>query len=143
MANLLVFGAGMLFALGLGLSGMTDANKVIAFLNPLGGWDPSLAFVMVGAIGAHLTTRRLIVQRARPLFESAFSAVPRGAADARLIGGAGLFGVGWGLGGFCPGPSVVSAPNLGPSALAFVAFMLAGMAATRVFVPRLPAKPTP
>ena len=133
----------MLFALGLGLSGMTDANKVIAFLNPFGGWDPSLAFVMVGAIGAHMTTRRLIVRRPAPLYEPAFSAVPHGAIDARLIAGAGLFGAGWGLGGFCPGPGVVSAPNLGPSAVAFVGCMLLGMAITRVFEPRLPEKTSP
>ena len=125
--KLLVFTAGAVFAIGLGISGMTDANKVINFLNPLGQWDPSLAFVMVGAIGAHMTTRRLILRREQPLFAAAFSTVSNTAINKRLLVGAGLFGAGWGLGGFCPGPGVVSAVALGTEALVFVGTMLGGM----------------
>lgn len=123
----LVFTAGAVFAVGLGISGMTDANKVIHFLNPLGGWDPSLAFVMVGAIGAHMATHRLILRRGQPLFAAAFSAAASTTVDKRLLAGAGLFGMGWGLGGFCPGPGVVSAVALGTEALVFVGAMVTGM----------------
>ena len=125
--KLLVFIAGAVFAIGLGISGMTDANKVINFLNPLGQWDPSLAFVMVGAIGAHMTTRGLILKREQPMFAAEFSTIASTVIDKRLLVGAGLFGAGWGLGGFCPGPGVVSAVALGTEALVFVGAMLGGM----------------
>mgnify|MGYP003303714647 CR=1 FL=1 len=129
----LVFTAGAVFAIGLGISGMTDANKVINFLNPLGQWDPSLAFVMVGAIGVHLATYRLILSRERPLFAAAFSVAASTNVDTRLLIGAGLFGAGWGLGGFCPGPGIVSAVALGTEALVFVGAMLGGMVLFHVF----------
>ena len=119
--------SGMIFALGLSISGMTDANKVIAFLNPMGGWDPSLAFVMVGAIGVHLSIRSFIVRRSAPRFADAFEHPPNRPVDSRLIAGAGLFGMGWGLGGFCPGPGLVSATGLGQDALWFTGSMIAGM----------------
>ncbi len=125
--KLLVFIAGAVFAVGLGISGMTDANKVINFLNPLGQWDPSLAFVMVGGIGAHLATHRLILRRKQPLFGATFSTAATTGIDKRLLAGAGLFGMGWGLGGFCPGPGIVSAVALGTEAMVFVGTMVGGM----------------
>ncbi len=130
--TLIIFTSGLIFALGLGLSGMTDANKVIAFLNPLGGWDPSLAFVMVGAIGAHLSTRSLIIKRERPLFAELFERPSAADVTPRLVIGAGLFGAGWALGGFCPGPGIVSATGMGQAALIFCGSMLAGMALINV-----------
>ena len=120
------FIGGFIFALGLGLSGMTDANKVIGFLNLAGDWDPSLAFVMVGAIGVHLSLFRLIARRPSPLFSDTFHLPTRRDITSRLVVGAGLFGIGWGLGGFCPGPGIVSLAG-GSSAVIFVIFMLIGM----------------
>lgn len=128
------FGGGLLFAIGLGISGMTDANKVIGFLNLAGSWDPSLAFVMVGAIGAHLGLYRLILKRESPLFETEFSIPTASHIDARLVIGAGIFGIGWGLGGFCPGPGIVSFAGTGPAAMAFVGTMLLGMIGHKVVV---------
>ena len=126
------FFGGLLIALGLGISGMTDANKVIGFLNLAGDWDPSLAFVMVGAIGAHLLMYRLIVKRDSPMLSDRFHIPTRRDIDPQLVGGAALFGVGWGLGGFCPGPGLVSLMSLGPTAGVFVFFMLGGMLARKL-----------
>ena len=124
---LAAFTGGFLFALGLGASGMTNANKVIGFLNLAGDWDPSLAFVMVGAIGIHLILYRLILRRKSPLFTEKFHIPTRSDITPQLIGGSAVFGVGWGMGGFCPGPGLVSLAAVGPSAGVFVLTMLAGM----------------
>ena len=143
--NLAAFGGGLVFALGLGLSGMTDANKVIGFLNLAGDWDPSLAFVMVGAIGVHLALYRLILRRDSPLFTDEFHIPTRRDIDGKLVGGAALFGVGWALGGFCPGPGIVSATSQSTAALTFVLTMLVGMYAQHlVFRDRpTPGVPSP
>ena len=132
---LAVFLGGLLFAIGLGVSGMTDANKVIGFLNLAGDWDPSLAFVMVGAIGVHLTLFRLILKRESPLFAERFEIPTRRDINPKLVGGAGLFGIGWGLGGFCPGPGLTSLPAFGSSAAVFVGCMVFGMAIHKIAHP--------
>ena len=119
--------AGGLFGVGLVVSQMTNANKVVNFLNVAGDWDPSLALVMVGAIGVHLVLFRLILRRSSPLFAERFRVPTRTDIDTRLVGGAALFGVGWALGGFCPGPGIVSLPSGGTHALVFVGAMLGGM----------------
>ncbi len=126
-ANLAAFGAGSLFAVGLAISGMTKPSKVIGFLDFAGAWDASLAFVMVGAIAVHLVAHRLIRRRAAPLFDAGFHLPTRKDIDLRLVLGAALFGVGWGLGGFCPGPGLVAAAGGVASALVFVGGMTAGM----------------
>ena len=126
------FLGGLLFALGLGVSGMTDANKVIGFLNLAGKWDPSLAFVMVGAIGTHLALYRLILRRNSPLFGEQFHIPTARDITPKLVVGAALFGVGWGLGGFCPGPGLVSLAGFGSSASIFVVCMLAGMGVQKI-----------
>jgi len=127
-AHLALFASGLLFAAGLGASGMTDADKVIGFLNAASGaWDPSLAFVMVGAIAVHLVLFRLISRRAKPLFATTFQIPSRKELSPRLIGGAALFGAGWGLGGYCPGPALVSTTILGTEALVFTGSMIGGM----------------
>lgn len=124
---LATFGAGLIFAIGLAMSGMTQPGKVTAFLDLFGNWDPSLAFVMMGAIAVYAVLYRIIRRRATPLFAQTFSVPTRSDLDLRLIGGAALFGVGWGLGGFCPGPAVTSLVSGHSSVLIFVAAMIAGM----------------
>lgn len=125
--NTTIFVSGLLFAIGLGLSGMTDADKVINFLNPFGDWDPSLMFVMVGGIGIHLALFKWIVGRPSPVYDVEFRLPSARDIDRRLVLGSLIFGAGWGLGGFCPGPGLVSAASGGIEALTFVAAMLIGM----------------
>jgi uncharacterized protein len=121
------FAAGALFALGLGVAGMTLPSKVIGFLDITGAWDPSLAFVMIGAIATHLVLLRLILRRAGPVFGGSFQIPTRKDIDAKLVAGAALFGIGWGLGGYCPGPALASLVTLAPAVLVVVAAMAAGM----------------
>ena len=120
--------SGLLFGAGLLVSGMTMPSKVLGFLDVAGDWDPSLAFVMVGGIGINLVLGRLLLKRAAPLFAPAFSGPTVTAIDGPLVLGAVIFGIGWGLGGYCPGPALVTAAG-GGQALLFVAAMLVGMAA--------------
>jgi uncharacterized membrane protein YedE/YeeE len=119
--------AGLLFSLGLGLGGMTDPAKVVGFLDVAGAWDPSLAFVMGGALAVHAVARRLILRRKTPVLAPAFPDVGQTRVDGRLVAGAALFGVGWGLAGYCPGPALTSVASGAWSALLFSGSMLAGM----------------
>jgi uncharacterized membrane protein YedE/YeeE len=129
IALVAAFVSGALFALGLGMGGMTQPAKVIGFLDVAGPWDPSLAFVMLGAVGVYGIAFPLIRRRARPALSSAFSIPGRRDVDARLIGGAALFGVGWGLAGYCPGPGIVSLVTGATPVVVFVSAMLVGMRA--------------
>jgi len=120
--------AGALFGLGLAVSGMVDPAKVIGFLDVAGDWDPTLAFVMGGALLVTIPAFRLIFKRPSPVLAEDFELPTKKELDARLLGGSALFGVGWGLSGFCPGPAVTAlATGLTP-VFAFVVVMLAGMA---------------
>jgi uncharacterized membrane protein YedE/YeeE len=119
--------AGALFGAGLVISGMTRPARILGFLDPLGGWDPSLAFVMAGAVAVYAVAYAAIRRRARPWFEVRFHVPVRADIDAPLIAGAAVFGIGWGLGGLCPGPAIVAVAGGSTSALAFVLAMLAGM----------------
>ncbi len=120
--------SGTLFGLGLAISGMVDPAKVIGFLDIAGDWDPTLAFVMGGALLVTIPAFRLILIRPRPVLTDDFELPTKKDVDTRLLGGAALFGVGWGLSGFCPGPAVTAlASGLAP-VFAFVAAMVAGMA---------------
>lgn len=126
------FACGAVFAVGLVIAGMTDPRKVLGFLDVTGGaWDPSLAFVMLGAIGVFLPVHQLSKRRARPLLAPSFCHPEATAIDARLLGGAALFGLGWGASGYCPGPAVASLTRGGTGVLIFVATMLAGLVAVR------------
>jgi uncharacterized membrane protein YedE/YeeE len=116
--------SGLLFGAGLVMSGMTLPAKVRGFLDFSGGWDPTLAFVMGGAIAVHFTAYRLIRGRAAPVLAPSFQIPTRRDIDGKLLVGAALFGLGWGLGGYCPGPAMVSLTSGAPSVLVFVAAML-------------------
>jgi len=127
------FSAGALFALGLGVSGMTKPSKVVGFLDLFGAWDASLALVMVGAVSVHFVLLRVITRRATPLFEDRFHLPTRKDLDPGLVLGAALFGIGWGLGGYCPGPALVSAASGAWPALVFVLSMAVGMKAQQLW----------
>jgi uncharacterized membrane protein YedE/YeeE len=118
---------GAVFAVGLALSGMTLPSKVIGFLDITGVWDPSLAFVMIGAIGVHALLRVLILRRGKPLFDDRFHAPTQSRVDGRLVAGAAIFGIGWGLAGYCPGPAVLSLASGALAPVVFVAAMAVGM----------------
>ncbi|MEQ3624787.1 MAG: YeeE/YedE family protein [Celeribacter sp.] len=120
--------SGLLFGFGLIVSGMSDPAKVLNFLDLFGAWDPSLAFVMGGAIlvttpGFAWLTR----SRSRPFFDREFRIPTRSDLDPKLLTGAAIFGIGWGLGGFCPGPALTALPIAATGTLIFVPFMLTGM----------------
>lgn len=127
MPRLSAFIAGLLFGLGLLLAGMADPAKVLAFLDLAGDWDPSLALVMAGAIGAAALPLNLAQRRTKALFGGAMQLPTRRDLDARLVGGSLLFGVGWGIAGICPGPALAILLTGHWQALLFVAAMLAGM----------------
>lgn len=129
--RLFALSAGLLFGVGLTIAGMTRPSKVIGFLDIGGTWDPTLALVMVGAIGVHLVGYRWIRRRAAPVFDDRFHLPTRRDADPRLVAGALLFGAGWGLGGFCPGPALTSAAAGAFPAILFVGAMIAGMLVER------------
>ncbi len=128
MSSVLIsFVSGIVFAAGLGIGGMTQPAKVIGFLDFAGNWDPSLAFVMIGAIAVHSILYRVIRKRPSPLFSQAFSLPTRTDIDLRLVGGAMIFGLGWGIAGFCPGPALTSLASGNLSLVIFTVSMIAGM----------------
>ncbi len=125
------FGVGLLFAVGLALSGMTMPSKVIGFFDfsrGLESWDPSLAFVMGGGMAVYVPVFRWVKGRQAPLFGAKFRLPTRSDVDLRLLGGSALFGIGWGLGGFCPGPALTSVGAFSSKAMIMAASMLVGMA---------------
>jgi uncharacterized protein len=120
--------AGLVFGLGLALSGMLDPARVRGFLDVAGAWDPSLAFVLGGALAVSGIGYAIARRLARPAFAAGFDLPSRTRIDPPLIAGAALFGTGWGLSGFCPGPAVAALATGATPVLVFVAAMLAGMA---------------
>ncbi|MEW6637604.1 MAG: DUF6691 family protein [Actinomycetota bacterium] len=132
--------SGVLFGLGLAVSGMINPAKVIGFLDVAGDWDPTLALVMGGALLVTTPFFRLVLKRPRPVLADRFRLPTKSDLDGRLLGGAALFGVGWGLGGFCPGPAVAAlAPAFATGLMpvfAFVGAMLAGMALYKLLFER-------
>lgn len=123
--------SGLLFGLGLVIGGMADPAKVQNFLDLFGTFDPSLAFVMAGALVVTFFGYRFAFRRSAPLCDERFHLPTATALDARLIIGPALFGIGWGLSGFCPGPAITSLSLMAPGTLVFVAAMLAGIGLAR------------
>jgi len=142
MAILLQLVVGLIFGLGLLLSGMSNPAKVLGFLDiggiESGSWDPSLAFVMAGAVAVTFLGYRLVLARPRPLFSERFHLPTQRELDLRIVAGPAIFGVGWGLAGFCPGPALTALGFGSRSAFIFVAAMFIGMWLARLLA-RLPA----
>tara|TARA_B110000037_G_C16997623_1_gene455745 strand:+ start:192 stop:626 length:435 start_codon:yes stop_codon:yes gene_type:complete len=129
MGSLIYLLSGIIFSVGLGLAGMLQPSKVIGFLNPLGeaGWDPSLAFVMAGAIGVHLVLYKLTLRREKPVCADEFGIPAQTDVNKRLLFGSAIFGAGWGIAGYCPGPGLASLSSGAEGAITFVAAMILGM----------------
>jgi uncharacterized membrane protein YedE/YeeE len=131
-ATLVPLASGMIFGAGLTIGGMTDPARVRGFLDLFGAWDPTLAFVMGGAVLVMVLAWSVQRRLQRPLFSETFALPDRSDITPRLVGGSALFGIGWGIAGLCPGPGFAAlAIAPGPAAI-FVAAMLAGMAAVRL-----------
>ena len=124
--------SGAIFGLGLSISGMTDPQRVLGFLDVAGDFDPTLAFVLAGAVATTAILFRFVLRRPSPLFGDRFALPARTDLDARLLVGAGLFGVGWGIAGYCPGPALAVLGAASAEAFWFVPAMLAGMVAHRL-----------
>ena len=128
--------SGTLFGAGLTLSGMTDPARVRGFLDLFGNWDPTLAFVMGGAVAVMVVAWRIRARMTKPLFGEKFSLPDRSDLDPQLLVGSALFGVGWGIAGLCPGPAIASLALSPGAVLPFIAAMLAGLALHRAWPER-------
>lgn len=133
------FICGLIFGAGLLISGMTDPQKVLGFLDLFGAWDATLAFVMAGAVAVSAAGFALARRRTAPAFSARFLWPDRNDIDAPLVGGAVLFGIGWGLAGICPGPALVNLAGLSLPIVVFVVAMLAGMIGNELWRRRLMA----
>lgn len=140
MSSAVAFACGLVFAVGLGLAGMTDPARVIGFLDVFGRWDPTLAFVMGGAVAITAAAFPAVLRRKRPVLASEFALPRQRRVDGALVLGAATFGVGWALAGYCPGPAIVSLATRSPGVALFVAAMTVGLAAGRWTVRRLPQR---
>ncbi len=136
--------SGLLFGLGLIIGGMTDPSKVIGFLDFAGDWEPALAFVMAGGVGVHFLLSQFVLKRKSPLYDQVFHLPTKRDLDAKLLVGAAIFGIGWGLAGYCPGPGIVAGGAGSESAIIFVATLIIGMIVQHgVFEPRPQRTSTP
>ena len=140
MRQFAVFISGLLFGAGVTVSGMVNPAKVQNFMDLFGAWDPTLSFVMCSGLVVTFLGYRMILVRERPWFAGSFRLPASITIDGRLMGGAALFGLGWGLTGLCPGPAIASLAFGGWQSFLFVIAMAAGMAAVR-FITRQPVTP--
>ncbi|MBC7458301.1 MAG: YeeE/YedE family protein [Bdellovibrionaceae bacterium] len=131
--NVAALTVGFLFALGLGISGMSRPDKVFGFLDLFGTWDASLVFVMIGAISIHFFGQKFILKRNAPLFSKKFFIPTSKEITRPLLVGAFIFGVGWGLSGYCPGPALTSIMSFQLRPLIFFLSMLVGMIFFRLY----------
>jgi uncharacterized membrane protein YedE/YeeE len=129
--------SGLIFGTGLVVGEMTRPDRVLGFLNIFGNWDPTLLFVMGGAVLTHMCLYPLIIRRSKPLLTNDWSIPDKKKITTSLIVGSFLFGIGWGLGGYCPGPGITAATTFHLKPVVFVISMLVGM-----FVFKLTSKPT-
>ncbi len=147
MSIIIQFVIGLVFGLGLLLSGMSDPAKVLNFLDlsgiATGTWDPSLAVVMMGAVATAFVGFRLVLTRQRPVFAHSFQLPTRSDLDTRVIAGPAIFGIGWGLAGLCPGPAFVALGYGSSASILFVVAMFGGMAMARMLASRQPALAAP
>jgi uncharacterized membrane protein YedE/YeeE len=128
MRGIVALLCGMVFGIGLAVSGMTDTAKVLGFLDIFGAWVPDLAFVMGAAVCVTLLAFRFVLKRERPLLSARFLLAESTAIDGRILSGAAIFGIGWGVYGYCPGPALSALLYLDSKTLIFVVAMLVGMA---------------
>jgi len=126
-------GAGLLFGVGLWLSGMANPRKVLDFLDITGNWDPSLLLVMGGAVAVTAAAFRPLIKKKQLTFDKT-------AVDLPLVAGAAIFGIGWGIGGYCPGPAVTALSNLSLEPIVFVAAMVAGGLLAKIPLPAAPGR---
>ena len=144
--NIFQFGAalasGIVFGFGLSLSGMLNPVRVQGFLDVFGNWDPSLAFVLGGAVAVAFIGVKVMKRLRRPVFDDTFHVPTNRKIDVPLVIGSALFGLGWGIGGFCPGPALASLATGGVKPVLFVSAMLAGMGLFELLQPR-PATAAP
>ena len=130
-AMVTALGAGFVFGIGLWISGMANPQKVLGFLDVAGDWDASLMFVMAGAVAVTLAGFRWVLKRGKPLLEASFELPTRKDIDLPLVAGAAIFGIGWGIAGYCPGPGITTLSTLSAESIQFVAAMLVGGLGTR------------
>lgn len=147
MSMLIQFTIGLIFGGGLLVSGMSNPAKVLNFLDlaaiGTGSWDPSLMFVMLGAVATAFVGYRLVLRRPQPLLADSFQLPTKSDLDQRIIAGPAIFGIGWGLAGFCPGPAFVALGYGTRASVLFVIAMLVGMAAARMLSERQPTLAAP
>lgn len=137
MRLLTIYLIGLIFGLGIVMAGMANPAKVLNFFDFAGAWDPSLIFVMGGALAVTFLGYRLVLPRPAPLFEPKFSLPTSRVIDARLVGGSALFGLGWGMTGYCPGGALPALGTAEPTVFLFIAAMLAGMILSKALIVRL------
>ena len=126
MGNVFSLTSGLIFGFGLAVSSMINPAKIVGFLDITGDWDPSLAFVMGGAVFVTALTFRLILKRPKPIFTDIFELPSKVSLDGKLITGAAIFGIGWAMSGLCPGPAISSIGFLDEKLLIFVCTLLIG-----------------